>query len=106
MKRFLMIMVATAVFSSAAYAQEVEPPVVAISETQLQFTPNQITLKRGETVTLRVTSTDRIKRFSSKQLGFKVDIMPNQPRDITITPEKAGRFVATSDHLQLVIDVE
>ncbi len=106
MKRFLIIMVAIVVFSSAAYAQGVEPPVVAISARQLQFTPSQITLKRGETVTLRVTSTDRIERFSSKQLGFKVDIMPNQPRDITITPEKAGRFVAISDHVQMVINVE
>ena len=100
MKRFLMIMVATAVFSSAAYAQEVEPPVVAISASRLEFTPNRITLKRGQTVTLRVTSTDRIEGFSSKELGFNVDIRPDQPHDITITPEKPGRFVVVSDHVR------
>ena len=108
MKRLLMILATTVVLSSAAYAQEVEPPVVTISESQLQFAPSQITLKRGQTVTLRVTSADRIDGFRSKQLGFKVDLMPNQPREITITPEKAGRFVAMSDHgnIQMVIIIE
>jgi heme/copper-type cytochrome/quinol oxidase subunit 2 len=106
MKRFLMILVATVVFSTTALqAQEVEPPVVTISATQLEFTPNPIALKRGQTVTLRVTSSDRIDGFRSKELGFNVDIRPGQPREITITPQKAGRFVATSGNTKLVVDV-
>ena|SRR5256885_227479 len=107
MKRCLMILAFTIVFSrTAIQAQEVEPPVVTISATQLEFTPNRITLNRGQTVTLRVTSSGRIDGFHSKELRFNVDIRPGQPREITITPQKAGRFVATSGNAKLVVDVQ
>ncbi|HEX9161894.1 MAG TPA: cupredoxin domain-containing protein [Thermoanaerobaculia bacterium] len=108
MKRFIIAIAVTLAAGSAVRAQEVEPPVVAIS-TQLEFTPNEITLRRGETVTLRVTSTDRIHHLYSKELAFNVDIRPNQPHDITLTPLQAGRFVVSdSGHgvREMVINVQ
>lgn len=110
MKRFLMSVVATLAFSTAVHAQEAEPPIIAISAQQFAFTPNEITLRRGEPVTLRVTSTERIHHFYSKALRFNVDLRPNQPHDITLVPMKAGSFVATSDSgrsdSKIVINVE
>ena len=110
MKRFVLSIAAAVVLVSSVRAQEVEPPVVSISAQQLVFTPSEVTLRRGETVTLRVTSTDRIHHLYSKGLGFNVDLRPNQPHDITLTPAKAGRFVVISDGRQaasqLVINVE
>ena len=107
MKRFLRVLAATIVLSTTALrAQEVEPPVVTISATQFAFAPNPIALKRGQTVTLRITSRDRIDGFRSKELRFNVDIQPGQPREITITPQKAGRFVAMSGNARLVVDVQ
>lgn len=114
MKRFIIIIVAIVAFALAVRAHGVEPPVVTISVKRFEFTPNQITLKRDETVTLRVISTDRIHGFFSKELGFDVDILPNQPHDITVTPQKAGRFVVICDHfcgsghgnMKMVINIE
>jgi cytochrome c oxidase subunit 2 len=110
MKQFVLSIVAALVLVTSVKAQEVEPPVVSISAQQSVFTPNQVTLRRGETVTLRVTSTDRIHHLYSKELGFNVDLRPSQPYDITLNPMKAGRFVAISDGRQgagqLIINVE
>jgi cytochrome c oxidase subunit II len=113
MKRFIMVIVATVALSTAVHAQEVEPRAITISAQQFEFTPSEVTLKRGETVTLRVISTDRIRGFHSKELGFNVDIRPNQPREITVSPVKAGTFVATCDScaaehgsMKMVIKVE
>jgi cytochrome c oxidase subunit II len=94
MKRLILAVVTAVAVSSAVHGQEVEPRVVSISAQQFGFTPSEITVKRGEVVTLRVTSADPIHRLVSKDLGFNVDIRPDQPRDITIAPDKAGRFVA------------
>jgi heme/copper-type cytochrome/quinol oxidase subunit 2 len=108
MKRFILITLATFVFSTAVHAQSAEPPVVTISANHSAFAPNEITLKRGELVTLRVTSTDRIRSFHSRELGFDVDIRP-KPREISVSPDKAGRFVVTGSSpgdIKLVINVE
>ena len=110
MKRFIISVLATLAFSTAVHAQELDPPVITISAQQFVFTPNAIALRRGEAITLRVTSTERIHHFYSKALRFDVDLRPNQPHDITLVPVKAGRFVATSDSgrsgSEIVITVE
>lgn len=106
MKRFIIVITAALLATTSLFAQEVEPPVVTISGQQFQFTPNQITLRRGQTVTLRVTSSERIHRLYSKELGFRVDLRPNQPHEITLTPMRSGRFVAIGDSGQIVINVQ
>ena len=95
-------------------AQESQPQVVAISAKRFEFTPNQITLKRGEPVTLRVSAQDRDHGFYQKDLKIDLDLTPDHPSEVTITPEKAGRFVAICDHfcgsghgnMKMVINVE
>ncbi len=76
---------------------------------QSVVSPNEITLKRGELVTLRITSTERVRSFRSKELRFNVELRPNQPREITVSPDKTGRFVVTGStpgDFELVINVE
>ena len=110
MKKLVLAIVAAIVVVTSVNAQQLEPPVVSISAQQFVFTPREVTLRRGETVTLRVTSADRIRHFSSTELGFKVDLRPDQLHDITFTPEKRGRFIAIcrdrQQAIQLVINVE
>ena len=95
-------------------AQESQPQVVVISAKRFEFTPNQITLKRGEPVTLRVSAQDRDHGFYQKDLEIELDLTPDHPSEVTITPEKAGRFVVICDHfcgsghgnMKMVINVE
>jgi cytochrome c oxidase subunit 2 len=97
-----------------ATSMESQPRVVTISAKRFEFTPNQITLKRGEPVTLRVSAEDRDHGFYQKDLKIDLDLTPNHVSEITITPDNAGRFVAICDHfcgsghgnMKMVINVE
>lgn len=96
------------------YAQESSPRVVTISAKRFEFTPNQITLERGEPVTLRVSAEDRDHGFYQKDLKIELDLTPERVAEVTITPDKVGRFVAICDHfcgsghgnMKMVINVE
>ena len=108
MKRLIVITLSILAISSAVRAQSLEPPVVSIFANRSVVSPNEITLKRGEVVTLRVTSTERVRGFHSKDFGFNVELRPNQPREIIVSANRSGRFVVTGSSpgdFELVINV-
>ena len=76
----------------------VNPKVIEITAKRFQFTPSEITLKRGEPVILRLTSTDRVHGFMSKPFKIDTDIPPDKTTDVAITPETAGNFTIICDH--------
>src|SRR5690242_9932152 len=59
---------------AANAATEPTPKVVEISAKKFEFTPAQITLKKGEPVILRLSSSDRVHGFMSKPLKIDTDI--------------------------------
>ena len=119
MKRIFFTLLSVVILGTTAaafrlFAQESQPRVVTISAKRFEFTPNQITLKRGEPVTLRVSAEDRDHGFYQKDLKIDLDLTPDHSSEVTITPEKSGRFVAICDHfcgsghgnMKMVINVE
>ena len=114
MKRSLMFAIPVLIIGMTIVAQESQPRVVTISAKRFEFTPSQITLKRGEPVTLRVSAQDRDHGFYQKDLKIDLDLTPDHPSEVTITPEKAGRFVVICDHfcgsghgnMKMVLNVE
>ena len=76
----------------------VNPKVIEITAKRFQFTPSEITLKRGEPVILRLTSTDRVHGFMSKLFKIDTDIPPDKTTDVTVTPATAGDFAIICDH--------
>jgi cytochrome c oxidase subunit 2 len=77
---------------------DVNPKVIEITAKKFEFTPNVITLKKGEPVILRLTSTDRIHGFMSRALKVDTDIFPGKSMDIAVTPATAGTFMVICDH--------
>ena len=73
-------------------------PVVRITASQFHFTPNRITLIKGQTVTLELTSDDVTHGFMIRPLKIDTDIKPGEVTDITVTPAAAGTFKAICDH--------
>jgi cytochrome c oxidase subunit 2 len=71
---------------------------IQIHAKRYQFEPSTITLKRGETVKLLLTSEDRTHGFMVKPLGVDTDIEPGKTTEITIRPEKAGTYTTICDH--------
>jgi len=92
---------AVALMCAAAFtnpSQAATPRVVEITAKRFGFTPDQITLKKGETVTLRLKSEDVTHGFFLRALKIDEIVEPGTPTDITITPQTAGTFTPICDH--------
>jgi cytochrome c oxidase subunit II len=79
-------------------ARAEDPRVIAITARRFEFTPSEITLKRGETVRLQLTSEDTTHGLFVRPLGIDTDIVPGQVKELTVTPRETGRFRAICDH--------
>ena len=74
------------------------PKVIEITAKKFEFTPNEITLKKGVPVILRLTSSDRVHGFLSKALKVDTDIPNDGSKDVAVTPDTAGDFTVICDH--------
>ena len=98
MKRHWAIAITLSILSAVAALGDEHPRTVEITARRFEFVPSTITLKKGETVTLRVKSEDVIHGLFSRDLKIDTDIDPDETQDLTVTPRKAGRFVAICHH--------
>ncbi len=76
----------------------VAPRVIEITAKKFEFTPNQISIKKGVPVILRLTSADRIHGFMSKDFKFDMDIAPGKPTDVAVIPTSNGQYTVICDH--------
>jgi cytochrome c oxidase subunit 2 len=68
------------------------PRIIEITAKQFEFVPGEIHTNVGETITLKITSIDVAHSFAIPQLGIDEKLFPNQTTEVTLTPDKAGRF--------------
>ena len=95
----LALLTLTMAFSTSSFVRADEPVrTIDITAKRFEFAPNQITLKKGETVKLRLTSADVMHGFF--QRAFKIDEMiePGKTTEVTISPQVAGTFTTICDH--------
>jgi cytochrome c oxidase subunit 2 len=91
--------IAVAVFAPKGnLARADNPKVIEITAKKFEFSPSEITLKKGEPVILRLSSSDRVHGFMSKPLKIDTDIPADKTADIPVTPDTAGNFVVICDH--------
>ena|SRR5579862_5339411 len=74
------------------------PRVIEVVAKKYDFTPAEITLKKGEPVILRLTSADRTHGFLLKPYKIDTDIVPGKSTDIALTPFATGQYVIICDH--------
>ena len=72
--------------------------VVTINAKRFEFTPNVVHLKKGQPVTIQLTSTDHEHGLFVKPLGIDLDASEGSPDSVTITPAQAGSFEAICDN--------
>jgi cytochrome c oxidase subunit 2 len=95
----LVILVAASAVTTSFHAEAAASPrVVAISAKRFEFSPSQITLKKGEPVTLRLTTEDVKHGFLQKALKIDGDVVPGKTTEITFTPQTAGTFTTICDN--------
>jgi cytochrome c oxidase subunit 2 len=71
---------------------------VKIEAKRFSFTPNLITLKKGEPVVLEVTALDFAHGFNIPEMNMRRDLIPGKAVQIPLTPDKVGRFSFLCDN--------
>ena len=74
------------------------PRVVEITAKRFGFVPEQITVKKGEPVILRLHSEDVTHGFFMRKLKIDAEVEAGKTTDVTITPEVAGSYTTICDH--------
>ena len=73
-------------------------PVIEITAKRFAFSPDKITLKKGQTVKLRLHSEDVTHGFFLRPLKLDEEIPAGQTAEVTVTPQTAGTFTTICDH--------
>jgi len=76
-----------------------EPPerVIHITAKKFEFSPDSITLKKGEPVVFEISSDDRKHGFNLRAFGVRSDLLPGKVSHIRFTPDKTGTFTFSCD---------
>ena len=70
---------------------------IHITAKKFEFTPDTITLKKGEPVVLVLSSQDRKHGFNLRAFGIRADINPGETARIQFNPNKTGKFTFSCD---------
>lgn len=70
---------------------------IHVTAKKFQFTPDTITLKKGEPVVLVISSQDRKHGFNLRAFGIREDVSPGGTARIRFTPNKTGKFTFSCD---------
>lgn len=93
----LALLVASITVSTAFYAPIVraqEPKRIEITAKRFTYEPGEITLKRGQPVTLVLKSMDVTHGLRVRELNVDAKIPAGGTQEVQFTPQKTGNFVA------------
>jgi cytochrome c oxidase subunit 2 len=94
----LRLAAAALLLGAASFSPAQEPRVVEIVAKRFEFTPKQVTVKKGEPVTFRLKSEDVTHGFFSRKLKLEGEVVAGKTTDVTITPEAPGTYTVICDH--------
>jgi cytochrome c oxidase subunit 2 len=96
-KRLLQLLGATAVVtlifgvrvrSGAAAAEQ----VIHLTAKKFEYSPSEITVKKGQPVVIEIVSLDRKHGFMIPDLKVRSDVKPGAQNVVRFTPDKTGTF--------------
>ena len=76
----------------SASAQQ-SPKRIDIAAKRFNFTPGEVTLKKGEAVMLVFNSSDTTHGIRFKELGVDTKVSKGRPTEVPLTPTQTGDFV-------------
>ena len=71
--------------------------VIHIKAKKFDFSPDSITLKKGEPVVFEISSADREHGFNLRAFGVRTNVSPGKVSRIRFTPDKTGKFTFSCD---------
>jgi cytochrome c oxidase subunit 2 len=88
-----LVFVASGIAPLHFVGAETEPHRVEITAKRFSYDPGDITVKRGEPVTLVVKSVDVPHGLKFRELNVEVKAGKGKTGEVEFTPEKTGDFV-------------
>ena len=92
---------ALGIASIATYvAAQPAPPkekITRIGAKRFDYTPNELTLKKGEAVILEFTSSDVLMGFNLPDFNMRADVIPDKVTRVRFVPDKTGSFTFLCD---------
>lgn len=89
---FVGIVAALAFSSPAAWSQPAQQRI-EITARRFSYTPDDITVKKGQLVVLVLKSEDVAHGMRFRELNVNVKVKAHGTAEVQFTPEKAGDFV-------------
>ena len=65
---------------------------IAVTGRKFEFVPAEIGVKKGQHVTFELTAVDFPHGFAMPDFGIRKDLIPGKLLEISITPDREGRF--------------
>lgn len=91
-----VLLCAVAAFGLAA--GEETPRTISITAQRFSFSPNEITLKKGQEVILVIQTKDVSHGLLIEGLGVRTEIKKGQTTEVKFTPETSGTFEGKCAH--------
>ncbi|MES2390297.1 MAG: cupredoxin domain-containing protein [Acidobacteriota bacterium] len=97
MKTFLLALLAFATVSSAfllprsGSAQDASHRIAVVAK-RFEFSPGDVTVKKGVPITLALTSQDADHGLKFKELNVNISAKKGHTSEVTFTPDKVGTF--------------
>jgi cytochrome c oxidase subunit II len=92
LKMALIILVGCSLFSPSANAEQESGRTIEVHVHRFAFVPTEITIKKAETVKLRLVSDDVAHSLSIPGLKINQEVTKSHPADITLKPSATGDF--------------
>jgi cytochrome c oxidase subunit II len=95
------IAVGTLLFCGVALvplAADQAPQTISITAQRFSFTPNEITVKKGEPVVLEIQSKDVTHGLLIEGLGVRQEVKKGKSSEVTFTPSSTGTFEGKCAH--------
>jgi cytochrome c oxidase subunit II len=83
-------------FTSTARTET--PRTISITASRFMFEPSEITVKKGEEITLVIQSKDVSHGLVIEELGVRTEVKKGQSTEVKFTPESAGTFEGKCAH--------
>lgn len=87
----VLLSMETALTAAPSTAADTAQPTKIVAK-KYEFSPKEVTVKRGQVAVLELTSSDRTHGFSSPDLNIRAAIAPGKVVQVKFTPEKLGEF--------------
>jgi cytochrome c oxidase subunit II len=82
-----------ALTSAQSMHAQAAPRRIEITAKRFNFTPGEITLKKGEPVVLVLKNTDVAHGVRFRELNLEVKAGKGETKEVAFTPDKVGTFV-------------